>query len=64
MRRHRAFIIISIAVCLAGYLSWALNPQWHGWEEIYKMVSKGDNMPIAGLICSPSSARWRAVDPA
>ena len=50
MKRHRAFIIISIAVCIAGYLSWAVNPQWPGWEEIYKMVSKGDNMPIAGLI--------------
>jgi hypothetical protein len=50
MRRHRAFILISIAVCVAGYLSWFFNQAWPGWEYIYTMVSKGDNMPIAGLI--------------
>ena len=50
MRRHSTFIILSIATCLAGFLSWVMYPLWHGWEEIYKMVSKGDNMPIAGLI--------------
>lgn len=50
MRRHRAFIIITVAACVAGYLSWYFNQTWRGWEEIYKMVSKGDNMPIAGLI--------------
>jgi hypothetical protein len=50
MRRHRTFIILSIATCIAGYLAWLLNQRWPGWEEIYKMVSKGDNMPIAGLI--------------
>ena len=50
VRRHGTFIIISIAVCVEGYHSWYVNPTWSGWEEIYKMVSKGDNMPIAGLI--------------
>ena len=50
MRRHRTFIIVSILTCVAGFMSWYLNPAWSGWEEIYKMVSKGDNMPIAGLI--------------
>jgi hypothetical protein len=50
MKRHRTFIILFLAVCVAGFLSWYLNPTWRGWEEIYKMVSKGDNMPIAGLI--------------
>jgi hypothetical protein len=50
MARHKGFIISSIAVCIAGFLSWYGNQKWAGWEEIYKMVSKGDNMPIAGLI--------------
>lgn len=50
MARHKGFILSSILVCVAGFMSWYLNQTWAGWEEIYKMVSKGDNMPIAGLI--------------
>jgi len=50
MKRHRAFIIINVLVIAAGFASYFGNPTWHGWENIYKMVSKGDNMPIAGLI--------------
>jgi hypothetical protein len=50
MRRHRAFIIISVVVTVVGFLAYFQTYTWRGWEEIYKMVSKGDNMPIAGLI--------------
>jgi hypothetical protein len=50
MGRHRAFIIISLATIVGGFLLYLATPAWSGWEEIYKMVSKGDNMPIAGLI--------------
>lgn len=50
MKRHRAFIIINVAVVAAGFAAYFMNPAWHGWENIYLMVSKGDNMPIAGLI--------------
>ncbi|MBN4050346.1 hypothetical protein JYT28_01170 [Desulfobulbus sp. AH-315-M07] len=50
MRRHRAFIIISLATIASGFAAYFAYPAWHGWENILKMVSKGDNMPIAGLI--------------
>jgi len=50
MKRHRVFIVISCAVCVSGVLSWLLSHRWAGWEEISKLVSKGDNMPIVGLI--------------
>jgi hypothetical protein len=50
MGRHRSFIIISILSVLGGFAVYFASPEWKGWEEIYKMVSKGDNMPIAGLI--------------
>ena len=50
MRRHRAFLILSLLTVLAGVFGWYTSQRWHGWEEIMKMVSKGDNMPIAGLI--------------
>ena len=50
MKRHRAFILINLAVVVAGFAAYYLSPGWHGWENIYLMVSKGDNMPIAGLI--------------
>jgi hypothetical protein len=50
MRRHRAFILISLATCIGGFLLWFSTQTWRGWDEIYKMISKGDNMPIAGLI--------------
>ena len=50
MGRHRGFILASIATVVAGFLAWYTNQTWEGWEYIMKMVSKGDNMPIAGLI--------------
>jgi hypothetical protein len=50
MGRHRAFILVSALTILGSFLAWFVNQRWHGWEEIMKMVSKGDNMPIAGLI--------------
>jgi hypothetical protein len=50
MRRHRTFLLINLAVVAAGFLAYFRWERWPGWEEIYKMVSKGDNMPIAGLI--------------
>jgi hypothetical protein len=50
MKRHRAFILINVAAVLAGFAAYYANPSWTGWENIYLMVSKGDNMPIAGLI--------------
>ena len=50
MKRHRGFLLISVATLLAGFFAWYFNQTWRGWEYIMKMVSKGDNMPIAGLI--------------
>ncbi len=50
MGRHRAFILSSLATVAGIFLAWYSNPTWAGWDEILKMVSKGDNMPIAGLI--------------
>lgn len=50
MGRHRAFILVSALTVLGTFLAWFFNQRWHGWEEIMKMVSKGDNMPIAGLM--------------
>jgi hypothetical protein len=51
MRRHRAFILIMVGLTAIGFLVYFQTYRtWRGWEEIYKMVSKGDNMPIAGLI--------------
>ena len=50
MRRHLAFILCNVAAVVFGFALYFLNPTWHGWENIYLMVSKGDNMPIAGLI--------------
>ncbi len=50
MGRHRSFIALSVLSVAATALAWFLNQRWHGWEEIMKMVGKGDNMPIAGLI--------------
>jgi hypothetical protein len=50
MKRHRGFIILSILTVLGGFAVYFATVRWRGWEEIYKMVSKGDNMPIAGLI--------------
>jgi hypothetical protein len=50
MGRHRGLIVVSIAICVAGFLSWYFNQHWSGWEYILDIVGKGDNMPIAGLI--------------
>ncbi len=50
MQRHKGFLIASALVILAGFLTWFSTQHWQGWEYIMKMVSKGDNMPIAGLI--------------
>ncbi|MCA9625322.1 MAG: hypothetical protein KC731_40145 [Myxococcales bacterium] len=50
MKRHRGFILISVLTILGGIALYFATVTWRGWEEIYKMVSKGDNMPIAGLI--------------
>ncbi len=50
MKRHRGFILLSILTVAGGVAAYLASPTWQGWEEIYKMVSKGDNMPIAGLI--------------
>jgi hypothetical protein len=48
--RHKGFILLSLLSCLAGFIAWALSKEWRGWEYILQIVSKGDNMPIAGLI--------------
>jgi len=50
MKRHRGFILLAILAVVAGFATYFATDRWKGWEEIYKMVSKGDNMPIAGLI--------------
>jgi hypothetical protein len=50
MQRHRGLLIVSLLIAFAGFLSWALNKKWEGWEYILDIVGKGDNMPIAGLI--------------
>lgn len=50
MARHRGFILVSLAICVCGVVSWYMTRTWHGWEYILEIVSKGDNMPIAGLI--------------
>ena len=50
MGRHRGFILVILACCAGGYLSWYFSQHWSGWEYILDIVGKGDNMPIAGLI--------------
>ncbi len=50
MKRHRGFLFISALTILAGIVTWSATSTWRGWEYIMSMVSKGDNMPIAGLI--------------
>ncbi len=50
MKRHRGFILLSVLTTVGGIVLYFATERWTGWEEIYKMVSKGDNMPIAGLI--------------
>lgn len=50
MKRHRGFILLSVLTVVGGVALYFGTARWSGWEEIYKMVSKGDNMPIAGLI--------------
>lgn len=50
MRRHRAFIILSVLTVVGSIVLYQLTHAWPGWEYIYTMVSKGDNMPIAGLM--------------
>jgi hypothetical protein len=50
MQRHRGLAVVSVLLCLAGFLSWAVSKRWEGWEYILDIVGKGDNMPIAGLI--------------
>jgi hypothetical protein len=50
MQRHRGLLAVTVLLVVAGFLSWALNKQWEGWEYILDIVGKGDNMPIAGLI--------------
>jgi hypothetical protein len=50
MQRHRGLLAVSVLLVLAGFLSWAFNKTWEGWEYILEIVGKGDNMPIAGLI--------------
>ena len=52
MKRHRGFILLSVLTTVGGIVLYFATERWTGWEEIYKMVSKGDNMPIAGLILS------------
>jgi hypothetical protein len=48
--RHKGFILLSVLSCLAGFIAWYFSQEWRGWEYILQIVSKGDNMPIAGLI--------------
>jgi hypothetical protein len=50
MMRHRGLIIVTLALCVGGFLTWYSTQRWDGWEYILLIVSKGDNMPIAGLI--------------
>jgi hypothetical protein len=50
MQRHRGLLAVAVLLVVAGFLSWALNKGWEGWEYILDIVGKGDNMPIAGLI--------------
>jgi len=50
MKRHRAFVVAAICTAVFGAAVWAFTRSWPGWEYIHEMVSKGDNMPIAGLI--------------
>jgi hypothetical protein len=48
--RHLGFIVASVASTLAGVVTYLATSSWEGWEYIYEIVSKGDNMPIAGLM--------------
>ena len=50
MKRHRTFLLACVVTLVAGCTSWWLTRSWEGWEQIGRMVSAGDNLPIAGLI--------------
>ena len=64
MQRHRGLFAVIILLLVAGYLSWALNKTWEGWEYILEIVGKGDNMPIAGLIPIIAFFTYLALDEA
>ena len=48
--RHKGFILLSLLTLVVGVVAWYATRTWRGWEYILEIVSKGDNMPIAGLI--------------
>ena len=46
MKRHRGFILLSVLTTVGGIVLYFATERWTGWEEIYKMVSKGDNLSL------------------
>lgn len=64
MGRHRGFILVFAALCVAGFIAWYRTQRWDGWEYILEIVGKGDNMPIAGLIPIITFFTYLALDEA
>jgi hypothetical protein len=64
MGRHKGFIGVTVLLTVLGFIAWALNPTWRGWENIAGIVGKGDNMPIAGLIPIIAFFTYLALDEA
>jgi hypothetical protein len=64
MQRHRGLFVVTALLMLGGFLSWYFNKTWEGWEYMLLIVSKGDNMPIAGLIPIIAFFTYLAMDEA
>jgi hypothetical protein len=64
MERHKGFIAFTVLSVIAGVVAWYFTQTWSGWEYIYTIVSKGDNMPIAGLIPIITFFTYLALDEA
>ena len=40
MQRHRGLLLVTVLLIAAGYLSWALNKRWEGWEYMLDILRK------------------------
>lgn len=46
----KRLVWMSAAVLPCGLLTWRFTRAWEGWEPLFDMARKGDNLSIAGLI--------------